>query len=74
MCQLVILVFLSFYQMRAISCHFADSKGRFSPIRVPAVEVTPRTEYTCDIGGMIPDYEGVIAGLSLIAIIVVWHV
>ena len=43
------------------SCHLEDSMGRFN-ITVPAMEVTPRTEYTCNITNEVPVYEGVQAG------------
>ena len=46
------------------SCHLADSKGRFN-ITVPAVEVSPRTDYNCDIRGLVPDYQGLSAGLYI---------
>ena len=43
------------------SCHLADSLGRFN-ITVPAMEVTPGTNYTCNITNRVPDYQGVQAG------------
>ena len=43
------------------SCHLEDSMGRFN-ITVPAMEVTPRTEYSCNITNRVPDYQGVQAG------------
>ena len=45
------------------SCHLEDSEGRFPPIIVSAVEVTPGTSYTCNITNQIPDYDGVQAGM-----------
>ncbi len=48
-----------------ISCHLADSEGRFPPIIVPAVEVTPGTVFRCDIEGLVPDYSGVTATINL---------
>ncbi len=47
------------------SCHLADSQGRFPPIIVPAVEVTPGTVFSCDIQGLVPDYPGVTAIINL---------
>ena len=46
-------------------CHLADSEGRFPPIIVPAVEVTPGTVFSCDIEGLVPDYPGVTATINL---------
>ena len=43
------------------SCHFEDSLGRFN-ITVPAMEVIPNTNYTCNITNQVPDYQGVQAG------------
>ncbi len=43
----------------------ADSQGRFPPIIVPAVEVTPGTVFSCDIQGLVPDYPGVTAIINL---------
>ncbi len=48
-----------------ISCHLADSQGRFPPIIVPAVEVTPGTVFSCDIQGVVPDYPGLTATINL---------
>ncbi len=49
-----------------ISCHLADSEGRFPPIIVPAFEVMPGTVFSCDIEGlMVPDYPGVTATINL---------
>ncbi|XP_064398635.1 plexin-B1-like isoform X2 [Halichondria panicea] len=49
-----------------ISCHLADDKGRFPPIIVPAVGVTPGTVFSCDIEGLVvPDYLGVTAIINL---------
>ena len=48
-----------------IFCHLADSQGRFPPIIVPAVEVTPGTVFSCDIQGLMPDYPGVTATINL---------
>ena len=45
------------------SCHLADSLGRFN-ITVPAMEVTPGTNYTCNITNRVPDYQGVQAGMQ----------
>ena len=47
------------------SCHMADNEGRFPPIIVPAVEVTPGTVFSCNITGMVPDYAGVTATINL---------
>ncbi len=43
------------------SCHFEDRLGRFN-ITVPAMEVIPGTDYTCNIINHVPDYPGVRAG------------
>ena len=48
-----------------ISCHLADSRRRFPPIIVQAVEVTPGTVFSCDIQGLVPDYPGVTATINL---------
>ncbi len=48
-----------------ITCHLANSEGRFPPIIVPAVEVIPGTVYSCDIEGLVPDYPGVTATINL---------
>ena len=48
-----------------ISCHLADSEGRFPPIIVPAVEVITGTVFICDIQGLVPDYPGVTAIINL---------
>ncbi len=49
-----------------ISCHLADSEGRFLPIIVSAVEVMPGTVFSCDIEGlMVPDYPGMTATIKL---------
>ena len=48
-----------------ISCHLADSEGRFPPILLPAVEVIPGTVFSCDIEGLVPDYPGVTATINL---------
>ena len=42
-------------------CHLADSEGRFA-VNVSAVEVTPNTEYTCNITNQVPIFDGVQAG------------
>ena len=44
------------------SCHLSNSEDRFPPIVVPAIELTPRTVYSCNIRGRIPVYDGVSAG------------
>ena len=46
------------------SCHLEDNLRRFN-ITVPAVEVIPGTDYTCDITNQVPDYQGVQAGEEL---------
>ena len=46
-------------------CHLADGEGRFPPIIVPAVEVTPGTVFSCDIEGLVPDYPGMTATINL---------
>ncbi|XP_064398652.1 plexin-A2-like [Halichondria panicea] len=46
-------------------CHLADGEGRFPPIIVPAVEVTPGTSFSCDIEGLVPDYPGVTSTINL---------
>ena len=43
------------------SCYLEESLGRFN-ITVPAVEVNPSTDYTCNITNRVPDYEGIQAG------------
>ena len=43
------------------SCHFEDSLIRFT-ITVPAVEVNPGTDYTCNITTRVPDFDGLQAG------------
>ena len=42
-------------------CHLADSEGRFI-VDVSAVEVTPNTQYTCDITNQVLSFDGVQAG------------
>ena len=49
----------------SFSCHLADDEGRFPPIIVPAIEVTPGTVFSCDIQGLVPDYPGVTATINL---------
>ncbi len=51
-------------QNETYSCHFEDSLGRFN-ITVPAMEVIPGTDYTCNITNEVPDYKGVQAGKDL---------
>ena len=43
-------------------CHFEDSGGRFN-ITVPAMEVVPLIQYTCDITNQTFMYDGVQAGM-----------
>ena len=43
------------------SCHFEDSLGRFN-ITVPSMEVTPGTQYTCNITNIVQQFDGVQAG------------
>ena len=49
----------------SFSCHLADSEDRFPPIVVPALEISPSTEFSCDITGLVPDYQGVTAGVCV---------
>ena len=46
----------------AYMCHFEDGRGRFN-ITVPAMEVIPLTQYTCDITNQTFMYDGVQAGM-----------
>ena len=50
------------------SCHLADLQGRFSPILVPAVEVVAGTQYTCNITGEVPSFNGSQAGTSQVSL------
>ena len=43
------------------SCHFEDNLGRFN-ITVPSMEVTPGTQYTCNITTIVQQFGGVQAG------------
>ena len=43
------------------SCHFEDSQGRFN-ITVASMEVTPGTQYTCNITNIAQQFGGVQAG------------
>ena len=43
-------------------CHLEDSEGRFSPVVVPAVEITPQTKYGCDTRGLVHDLSEISAG------------
>ena len=49
----------------SFSCHLADSEDRFPPIVVPALEISPSTEFSCNITGLVPDYQGVTAGVCV---------
>ena len=43
-------------------CHLSNSKGKFPPIIIPAVELITRTTYSCTLQGRVPNYDGVAAG------------
>ena len=44
------------------SCYLADNEDRFPPFVVSAIEVTPRTVFSCNIEGRVPSFSGMTAG------------
>ena len=53
---------LSTVSFERLSCYLADSEDRFPSFVVPAIEVTPRRVFTCNIEGRVPDFPGMTAG------------